>query len=79
MYDRHSVRRKRKKQEIGIHAIRGGTIVGDHTVIFAGNDEVIELKHSAASKEVFAVGAVKAAKFLVGQNAGMYDMEDLIQ
>lgn len=79
VYDRHSVRRKRKKQEIGIHAIRGGTIVGDHTVIFAGNDEVIELKHSAASKEVFAVGAVKAAKFLIGKNAGMYNMEDLIQ
>lgn len=78
VYDRHSVRRKRKKNEIGLHAVRGGTIVGDHTVIFAGNDEVIELKHSAASKEVFAVGSIKAAQFMVGKPAGMYDMNDLI-
>ena len=62
VYDRHAVRRKRKPTEIGIHAVRGGTIVGDHEVIFAGTDEVIELKHSAHSKEVFAVGAIKAAK-----------------
>lgn len=79
VYDRHSVRRKRRKQEIGIHAVRGGTIVGDHTVIFAGTDEVIELKHAAASKEVFAVGAIKAAKFLIGKSAGMYNMEDLVR
>lgn len=78
VYDRHSVRRKRKKTEIGIHAIRGGTIVGEHTIIFAGTDEVIELKHSAASKEVFAVGAIKAAKFLTTKKAGMYNMEDMI-
>lgn len=78
VYDRHTSRRKRKKTEIGIHAIRGGTIVGDHTVIFAGNDEVIELKHSAASKEVFAAGAVKAAKFMAGKEPGMYNMNDLI-
>jgi 4-hydroxy-tetrahydrodipicolinate reductase len=78
VYDRHSVRKKRKKTEIGLHAVRGGTIVGDHEVIFAGTDEVIELKHSAHSKEVFAVGAVKAAKFMVGKSAGMYDMNDLI-
>lgn len=78
VYDRHSARRKRKKSEIGIHAIRGGTIVGDHTVIFAGTDEVIELKHSAASKEVFAVGAIKAAKFLITKQAGMYNMEQLV-
>lgn len=77
-YDRHSVRKKRKKTEIGLHAVRGGTIVGDHTVIFAGNDEVIELHHSAASKEVFAVGAIKAAKFMVGKENGMYNMNDLI-
>lgn len=77
-YDRHAVRRKRKKTEIGLHAVRGGTIVGDHDIIFAGNDEVIELKHSAHSKEVFAVGAVKAAKFMVGKPSGMYDMNDLI-
>lgn len=77
-YDRHSVRKKRKKTEIGLHAVRGGTIVGDHTVVFAGNDEVIELHHSAASKEVFAVGAVKAAKFLAGKAPALYDMNSLI-
>lgn len=78
VYDRHSVRKKRDKSEIGIHAVRGGTIVGEHNVIFAGNDEVIELKHSAASKEVFAVGAVKAAVFMKGKTAGMYTMQELI-
>lgn len=78
VYDRHSVRRKRKNTEIGISAVRGGTIVGDHEVIFAGNDEVIELSHHAHSKEVFAVGAIKAAKFIKGKAAGMYDMNDLI-
>lgn len=78
VYDRHSVRRKRRKNEIGLHAVRGGTIVGDHDVIFAGNDEVIELKHSASSKEVFAVGSIKAAKFMCGKSAGMYDMNSLI-
>lgn len=78
VYDRHSQRKKRSKNEIGLHAVRGGTIVGEHEVIFAGNDEVIELKHSAASKEVFAVGAVKAGKFLAGKSAGMYSMKDII-
>lgn len=78
VYDRHAVRRKRKKTEIGLHAVRGGTIVGDHEIIFAGTDEVIELKHSAHSKEVFAVGAIKAAKFITDKPAGMYDMNDLI-
>lgn len=78
-YDRHSVRRKRGKSEIGIHALRGGTIVGEHSVIFAGCDEVIEIKHSAASKEVFAVGAVKAAVFLKDMPAGLYAMKDLIE
>lgn len=78
VYDRHSVRKRRDKSEIGIHAIRGGTIVGEHDVIFAGTDEVIEIKHSAASKEVFAVGAVKAAIFMNGKPAGMYSMTDLI-
>ncbi len=77
-YDRHSVRRKRGNHEIGLHAVRGGTIVGDHEVIFAGTDEVIELKHSAHSKEVFAVGAIKAAKFINSKPAGMYNMNDLI-
>lgn len=78
VYDRHAVRRKRKKTEIGLHAVRGGTIVGDHEVIFAGTDEVIELKHSAHSKEVFAVGALKAAKFITKKPAGMYNMNDII-
>lgn len=79
VYDRHSVRKKRAKNEIGMHAIRGGTIVGEHSVIFAGKDEVLELKHEAHSKEVFAVGAIKASKFLIGKGAGMYDMANLIE
>lgn len=78
VFDRHSVRRKRKGTEIGISAVRGGTIVGDHEIIFAGNDEVIELSHHAASKEVFAVGAIKAGKFMVGKPAGMYNMDMLV-
>lgn len=78
IYDRHSVRKKRSKNEIGIHAVRGGTIVGEHDVIFAGNDEVIEIRHTAASKEIFAVGSIKAAKFLKDKNPGMYDMNDII-
>ena len=78
VYDRHSVRKKREKTEIGIHAVRGGTIVGDHTVIFAGNNEVIELTHHAASREVFASGAVKAALFMAGKPAGFYNMTNLI-
>ncbi len=78
VYDRHSVRKKREKREMGIHAIRGGTIVGEHTVIFAGNDEIIELKHTALSRDVFAEGAIAAAKFMTGKAPGMYDMNDLI-
>ena len=78
VYDRHSRRQKREKSEIGMHAIRGGTIVGEHDVIFAGNDEVITLSHSAASKSVFAVGAVNAAVFLTAQGAGLYDMAQLV-
>lgn len=69
VYDRSQVREKREKTEIGIHAVRGGNIVGEHDVIFAGRDEVIELTHRATSREVFAVGAVKAAKFLAGKPA----------
>jgi 4-hydroxy-tetrahydrodipicolinate reductase len=76
-YDRHSKRQKRDPHEIGIHSVRGGTIVGEHEVIFAGRDEVITLSHSAASKEVFAVGAVNAARFLSGKPAGLYDMGSL--
>lgn len=79
VFDRHSVRRKRRNTEIGISAVRGGTIVGDHEIIFAGNDEVIELSHHASSKEVFAVGAIKAAKYMSGKPAGMYDMNMLVE
>lgn len=78
VYDRHSVRQKRMKNEIGIHSIRGGTIVGEHDIIFAGRDEVITLSHQAASKQVFAVGAVNAAVYLAKQAAGIYDMNDLM-
>ena len=78
-YDRHSVRKKRDREEIGIHAVRGGNIVGEHTVIFAGTDEVIEIKHQATSKTVFAVGAVRAAIFMNGKPAGLYNMTDLVK
>lgn len=78
VYDRSGERKKRESNEIGIHAMRGGTIVGEHSIIFAGQDEIIELKHSALSKEIFAVGAVNAAKFLAGKTPGMYNMSDVI-
>ena len=78
VYDRHNVRQSRDKSELGLHAVRGGTIVGEHEIIFAGNDEVIEISHSASSKEVFAVGAVKAAKFIVCKEKGLYSMKELI-
>ena len=78
VYDRSQVRKKRDKKELGISAVRGGTIVGEHEVIFAGIDEVIEFKHTAYSKSVFAKGAVEAGKFLKGKPAGMYDMADVI-
>lgn len=77
-YDRHSKREKRSKNEIGIHSVRGGTIVGEHEIIFAGRDEIITLSHSARSKEIFAVGAVNAAVFMAGKESGMYSMKDLI-
>lgn len=77
-YDRSTVRKKRDKKEIGISAVRGGTIVGEHEVIYAGTDEVIEIKHTAYSKAIFAKGAIDAAKFLAGKSAGMYDMADVI-
>ena len=77
-YDRSQERAKRDAKEIGISAVRGGTIVGEHEVIFAGEDEVIEFKHTAYSKTVFAKGAVEAAKFLAGKEAGFYDMRDVI-
>ena len=78
VFDRHSVRQPRDKKEIGISSVRGGTIVGEHSVIFAGTDEVIELKHSAYSKKVFAVGAVNAAVWLKNQTNGLYNMKDII-
>lgn len=77
-YDRTKERKKREKNEIGIVSVRGGNIVGEHEVIFAGTDEVITFKHTAYSKAVFAKGAVEAAKFLKGKTAGMYDMPDVI-
>lgn len=79
VYDRHSVRAKRSKKEIGIHSIRGGTITGEHEVIFAGQDEIIEIKHSASSRCVFAVGALNAAKFIADKPAGLYSMADLVE
>lgn len=78
IYDRHSVRQKRGKDEIGIHSIRGGTIVGEHEVIFAGHDEVISLSHTAMSREVFATGSINAALFLCGKADGLYHMGDLV-
>lgn len=69
---------KRKKGDIGMHAIRGGTIVGEHNVMFIGDDEIIEIKHTALSRRIFAVGAVSAAAFLVGKPAGTYDMSDYL-
>ncbi len=78
VYDRHSYRKKRSNNEIGIHSVRGGTIVGEHEVIFAGHDEVVTISHQAQSKEVFAVGSVNAAVFLAKQNAGMYNMGNLL-
>jgi len=76
--NRTEVRKKRERNEIGISAVRGGTIVGEHEVIFAGTDEVIEIKHTAYSRAIFAKGAMSAAKFLSGKSAGKYSMSDVI-
>ena len=78
VYDRQSVRTKRDPHEIGFSSIRGGTIVGEHEILFAGHDECLSLSHSAMSKEIFASGAVNAAAFLVGKPAGLYTMKDLL-
>ncbi len=78
VYDRHSRRAKREKGEIGLHSIRGGTIPGEHDVIFAGPHEVLTISHTAYSKELFAVGAIAAARFLAGRPPGLYTMEDLM-
>ena len=79
VYDRHSVRQKRDPHELGLHAIRGGSIVGDHDVLFCGPDEVITLSHSAGSRAVFANGAINAAIFLTGYEKGLYNMKDLMR
>lgn len=78
VYDRHSVRQKRDPLEIGIHSVRGGNIVGEHEVLFAGRDEQLSLRHTATSREVFATGALSAARFLCNQAPGLYDMQQLI-
>jgi len=78
VYERESKRKPRGKNEIGISAVRGGTIVGVHDVIFAGQDEVIELRHTAASRDVFASGAIKAAKYMQNKQPGLYDMKDML-
>lgn len=77
-YDRHSKREKRSKNEIGIHAVRGGTITGEHEIIFAGHDEIIKISHSARSKELFATGAINAAIFMTDKSAGLYDMSQML-
>ena len=77
-YDRHTRRQKRQKQEIGIASLRGGTVVGEHSVYFAGEQEVLTLSHSAGSRSVFASGALSAAAFIVGKPAGLYSMEDIL-
>lgn len=77
VYDRHSSNQKRTRDEIGLHAVRGGTITGEHTVLFAGNDELLEIKHTALSKGLLAEGALKAATFLYGKEPGFYRMQDM--
>ena len=79
VYDRHSVRKKREKTEIGFSSIRGGTIVGEHDILFCGHDETITLSHTAQSKELLANGAISAARFMVGKPAGYYTMNELIE
>lgn len=79
VYERHSVRRKRRREEIGISSMRGGTIVGEHELMFAGPNEVFKLEHSAQSRDVFASGAIAAARFMAGKTEpGLYDMDDLL-
>ena len=78
VYDRHAERRKRARGEIGLHAVRGGNIVGEHEVMFCGQNEILTLSHSAASREVFATGALRAARFMQGKGAGLYNMDDVV-
>lgn len=77
MYDRHSIKQKRKDNEIGIHSIRGGTEVGKHSVIFFGENESFEITHTITSRSIFAKGALKAAEFIIKQSSGLYNMKDL--
>jgi 4-hydroxy-tetrahydrodipicolinate reductase len=79
VHDRSLVRTQRERDELGLHALRGGTIVGEHSVVYAGQDEVLEFKHAAHSRDVFAVGAVKAAVYIKGKPPGLYTMQDLIE
>ncbi|MCL2621175.1 MAG: 4-hydroxy-tetrahydrodipicolinate reductase [Defluviitaleaceae bacterium] len=79
VYDRSQYMQKRGEDEIGISSIRGGTIVGEHTVIFAGHDEIIEITHRALSREIYARGALVAAEFIVGKTAGLYSMDDILK
>lgn len=79
IYDRSGVRKKREPKEIGISAIRGGSIIGEHEVLFAGKDEVLTISHSASSRELFAAGALRAAGFIVGKPAGMYNMDNIFE
>lgn len=80
VYDRHAVRKRREPNEIGMHAVRGGTIVGEHEILFCGLDEVITLSHSASSKNVFAIGALKAAAFMAdGKEPGLYNMKNMLK
>ena len=78
VYDRHSYRKPREANEIGIHSVRGGSIVGDHEVMFSGPSEIVSISHHAQSREIFAEGAVKAAIFLKDKSPGVYDMGDLL-
>ena len=79
VYDRHSVRKAREAKEIGIHSVRGGTIVGEHEAIFAGKNEIVTISHSAASREIFATGALRAAIYLAKKENGIYNMTDMIE
>ena len=79
VYDRHSVRKARESKEIGIHSVRGGTIVGEHEAIFAGENEIVTISHSAASREIFATGALRAAVYLSKKSVGIFNMSDMIE
>lgn len=78
VYDRHSRTQRRQREEIGIHSVRGGTVTGEHEVFFFGSDEVVSITHQAASRKIFAIGAIKAAEYLVGKKPGLYDMQDVL-